>query len=266
MFVDISVQSSYTQSGLNNKFIAEINPFRYRSYYYDTETNLYYLNSRYYDPEISRFINADDIEYLNKNISNGLNLYAYCLDNPIKFRDIFGNNIFTDALNFIKGLFGTVRDFVVDTANSISTAINSIIGGKTNKFDLGFIVFESGFQSELNLINGNKPITLYLTTATKWWKIWEYRIGLSINLKNFNADINFGITGVDFSLGDSNSSFDLFFNIDKLGFGISTSKTIGNVINKSYNQVYIRPLIITFATTIVYDFNKIFNIFIPTIT
>ena len=51
IFVDISTVLSYTQNGLNNKVIAQINPFRYRSYYYDSETNLYYLNSRYYDPE-----------------------------------------------------------------------------------------------------------------------------------------------------------------------------------------------------------------------
>lgn len=41
------------------KYIGNINPFRYRSYYYDLESELYYLNSRYYDPETGRFINAD---------------------------------------------------------------------------------------------------------------------------------------------------------------------------------------------------------------
>ena len=56
--------------------IASLNPFRYRSYYYDTTTKLYYLNTRYYDSEIGRFVNADDISYLNPEILNGLNLYA----------------------------------------------------------------------------------------------------------------------------------------------------------------------------------------------
>lgn len=84
-FVDILTQTSYTQSGLNNKLIAQINPFRYRSYYYDIETNLYHLNSRYYDPETGRFINADDISILveGKVFHNGLNLYAYSNNNPI---------------------------------------------------------------------------------------------------------------------------------------------------------------------------------------
>ncbi len=46
----------YTGDEYEYNKIARINPFRYRSYYFDTETNLYYLNSRYYDPEIGRFI------------------------------------------------------------------------------------------------------------------------------------------------------------------------------------------------------------------
>ena len=90
-FVDISVQSSYTQSGLNNKLIATINPFRYRSYYYDSETGLYYLNSRYYDPETGRFINADNISYLDPQRINGLNIYQYCGNNPVMNVDKTGN-------------------------------------------------------------------------------------------------------------------------------------------------------------------------------
>ncbi len=64
---------------------AQLNPFTYRSYVFDQETNLYYLNSRYYDPEICRFVTCDDIGILNslQNNVNGLNLYAYCLNNPV---------------------------------------------------------------------------------------------------------------------------------------------------------------------------------------
>ena len=45
--------------------IGHINPIRYRVYYYDTETGLYYLHSRYYDPQVGRFISADDVDYLD---------------------------------------------------------------------------------------------------------------------------------------------------------------------------------------------------------
>ena len=60
-----------------------LNPFRYRGYYYDTETGLYYLQTRYYDPETGRFITIDDISYLAPDTINGLNLYAYCNNNPV---------------------------------------------------------------------------------------------------------------------------------------------------------------------------------------
>ena len=69
--------------GKEENSIANINPFRYRGYYYDTETGLYYLISRYYDPETCRFISADSIEYLDPETLGGLNLYAYCGNNPV---------------------------------------------------------------------------------------------------------------------------------------------------------------------------------------
>ena len=67
-----------------------INPFRYRGYYYDEETGLYYLNSRYYDPETGRFISPDSLDYLEPETCNGLNLYAYCGNNPINYIDPTG--------------------------------------------------------------------------------------------------------------------------------------------------------------------------------
>lgn len=70
----------------NANHIANINPFRYRSYYYDKEINLYYLNSRYYNPIWGRFINADGIINANKDIL-GYNLYSYCSNNPINLCD-----------------------------------------------------------------------------------------------------------------------------------------------------------------------------------
>ena len=66
-------------------------PFRYRGYVYDQETGFYYLNSRYYDPSMHRFINADNaISGISGNIK-GNNLYAYCFNNPIMYSDHNGN-------------------------------------------------------------------------------------------------------------------------------------------------------------------------------
>lgn len=65
----------------DNEHIANINPFRYRSYYYDKEIKMYYLKSRYYNPELCRFINADGMVSEQDGTNN--NMYAYAVNNPI---------------------------------------------------------------------------------------------------------------------------------------------------------------------------------------
>lgn len=68
--------------------IASANPFRYRGYYQDNESGLYYLQSRYYDPVTGRFLNTDEIEYLGQSESIiGYNLFTYCENNPIIYFD-----------------------------------------------------------------------------------------------------------------------------------------------------------------------------------
>ena len=72
------VTSTQDTSGVS---LATLNPFRYRKYVYDPETGLYCLGSRYYDPEVGRFVNADDFETLTYQMDSvqGKNLYQYCL-------------------------------------------------------------------------------------------------------------------------------------------------------------------------------------------
>ena len=59
------------------------NPLRYRGYVYDPETKLYFLQSRYYDPELGRFVNADAFASTGQGIL-GNNMFAYCGNNPVK--------------------------------------------------------------------------------------------------------------------------------------------------------------------------------------
>ena len=87
---------SVTDASGNDKsgdasFIGNLNPFRYRAYYYDTETGLYYLQSRYYDPEVGRFLNIDSVMGVNGDIHT-YNLFAYCGNNPVCRADSGGQS------------------------------------------------------------------------------------------------------------------------------------------------------------------------------
>lgn len=80
----------WTVSGSLSSTLGKLNPFRYRSYVYDNETGLYYLNSRYYNPVWGRFINADGFVSTGQGIS-GDNMFAYCGNNPVNRYDPSGN-------------------------------------------------------------------------------------------------------------------------------------------------------------------------------
>lgn len=78
-------------SGTTSFAVADANPIRYRGYYYDSDTRLYYLNARYYRPEWRRFISPDSTEYIDPENPNGLNLYAYCGNDPVNYADPSGH-------------------------------------------------------------------------------------------------------------------------------------------------------------------------------
>ena len=77
-------------SGSKADTLGTYNPLRYRGYVYDNETNLYYLQSRYYNPEMGRFINADNYYFATGQGFLGNNIFAYCNNNPIMYTDSLG--------------------------------------------------------------------------------------------------------------------------------------------------------------------------------
>lgn len=118
--------------------IATINPFRYRGYYYDRDTGLYYLNYRYYDPNIGRFVSPDNASYINPNNVNGLNIYAYCKNDPVNYVDPTGHFGILAAL-IITGIvagagYALYKDYSDDKDINLSIGVESyaesiIIGG-----------------------------------------------------------------------------------------------------------------------------------------
>ena len=110
--------TDYTEFGLGN-----INPIRYRGYYYDTETGLYYLKSRYYDPQTGRFISMDDISYLDPETIGGVNLYMYCLNNPVMNIDPSGCLAFTAALFIAIGIDALIGALSGAVINGVMYAI-----------------------------------------------------------------------------------------------------------------------------------------------
>ncbi len=91
----------------NTKNIGNINPLRYRGYYYDSETGLYYLKSRFYDPTTGRFVNADSQLSASEDSVQGTNLYTYCFNNPVNMSDSSGN-----WPKFLRNLVATVATVV----------------------------------------------------------------------------------------------------------------------------------------------------------
>ena len=81
------------QTGTLSSTVGEANPFRYRGYYLDSETGLYYLQSRYYDPTVGRFLNADECCVLERNRpSFANNLFVYCNNCTTMYFDPYGDD------------------------------------------------------------------------------------------------------------------------------------------------------------------------------
>ena len=129
-------------------------PLRYRGYYWDEETGLYYLASRYYDPEVGRFINADDLSVLSeeKREITDKNLYAYCDNNSIIRKDNEGD-MWQLALAGVGGNgFGTM----IATGLGVITPAGWIVLGSVTVVVVGSIVYSKAKSRYSGQIKGKK--------------------------------------------------------------------------------------------------------------
>ena len=172
--------------------VIHYNPFTYRGYYYDAETGLYYVSSRYYDPEVGRFINADDIDYLGADGSlTGYNLFAYCGNNPVMGYDpegTFNWNTFWKGASI--ALVGITAIASVVTAGCAAPALAAAIAVVSGTTCIGFgaaEIVESVTDYNVirdGLMGGNEQ--LYNTVRS----VTEFTASISTIAVNVGAAIN----------------------------------------------------------------------------
>ena len=118
--------------------LGTLQPFRYRGYVYDWETGFYYLQSRYYDPAVGRFISADVLLSTGQGVM-GYNCYAYCLDNPVCRIDPSGSASIKDLLAFLKNLIegggcggytggGGAGSSSTSSSNGVGNSASTVVG------------------------------------------------------------------------------------------------------------------------------------------
>ncbi len=190
--------------------IGNLNPFRYRGYFYDVETGLYFLKTRYYDPEIGRFISPDDIEYLDPSAINGLNLYSYCLNNPVMYADPSGHFAIS---TFLIGLaigslvsWGLSEIFGAQIAGGISSTVN---GGAAIYTGIGLLSF-----GPVGWIAGGALILVGAGT-----------IAFGVN------EIVAGVTGVNYIQSWTGMSDGLY---NGLYVGLNIASSIGTIAGNMY--------------------------------
>jgi len=208
--------------------IGYLNPFRYKGYYYDSESGMYYCKTRYYVPLWGRWLNADNPKNLILTNASILNNYGYCSNSPINYRDKNGTLSWGDIWNGIKNFFTeTIGGFVETTANIITKSVDYL-----------FVGYEAGVKRNVVSGDDSKPISFYVSGPSEWWKFWEIEIGVKINIDDFNASVGVGLTGIDASFGYKNNSVDIRVGLDRIGVGTSYEKD-GIIL---YEQYYINTI------------------------
>ena len=158
-------------------FIGNVNPFRYRGYYWDKHAEMYFLQTRWYDPSVCRFISPDSHEYLDPASFSGLNLYVYCLNNPIMYTDSSGHscewNSFWQGVGYLITGIGAIVAGALVIASGVATWPMLLVAGITigagalttinGIAEVGYLAFGYNFMED-GLFGGN--VAAYNTYAS----------------------------------------------------------------------------------------------------
>lgn len=214
--------------------VGNLNPFRYRGYYYDTESGFYYLMSRYYDPVTHRFINADGYFQAGNGILDA-NTFAYCSNNPIMYSDPNGE---------FWGIIAAIAVVVVLVA-VIVTAVafpdNPVTGAsastkhqktveKTHTPSWSPINYTTGstYSNTTTYGNSTKPISVYAQGRSDNWL--NSSAGIKVNIKSFSLNISLGLDDIGISgnktKDDITTSFGIKADLSHFKVGFEQSSTV----------------------------------------
>ena len=220
-----------TLHGISSTHVAAKNPFTYRGYYYDYDLELYYVASRYYDPDTGRWLSADSLMSNAGGDVRGYNLFAYCFNNPVMYTDHTGNwpEWFTAFGNWVQDTFGAgvVQAVEYDTLSVDTLFFGTEYGVSSHKLVCGDV---------------SKPISVYAVNASTPWRFWEYKAGIQININQGGVALSYGVGEASIILSANNESIEFVAGVNKYGVTHSKGVDFGIRTAEVYEHYYIRTV------------------------
>lgn len=211
----LSITDGNGNINTSSTFIGYVNPIRYRGYYYDVETDWYYLNSRYYDPQVKRFLNADG-NVGNTGNFTGMNLFAYCLNNPILYSDANGQS--ANLYFWIEGAL-IVSSYFINKSTAMLNSIRTFIGDIADLIlevmhcELAAAMFDYALYG-----NGNRPTYgLYYLIYIKLKDSKEMNAAIETVINNGPEDLFFATLDGGLSFQER----DLFYSFHAISFAVT---------------------------------------------
>ena len=196
----ISVTNASGKAITDPTHIGNVNPIRYRGYYYDTETGYYYLQSRYYNPQVGRFLNADGYVQTGQGILSN-NMFAYCGNNPVNRMDPTGH-FWSEVGNWLKAIvkkvvngvesfltpsnvYGSTVGVLSISTNTLALSLENAIKTAVRPSNIGLGTFAKQCASELESVSKFSRTSSRILTALSYVAITiDVGVGISENISN----------------------------------------------------------------------------------
>ena len=208
------------------------NPLRYRGYVYDTETGLYYLQSRYYNPGWGRFINADAYASTGQGII-GNNMFAYCGNNPTNCIDRSGK-LWKKVGSWFKQAWADVKSFVGHLFGAEVSVVNQVEPRPKEYVPPGlnaFITVKAGNRTSNTISRkgkSTKPFSVYAQERSD--NLALSSVGAKINIPKLSVSASIGLDNMGLSIaaksGDTTYSLSLRADLSQLKVGVEMATTV----------------------------------------